>query len=140
MSYDNQMLLQVISQYSPPFLQPPKKAFLSSSTWLQIRGRSVRKIAYRFVLKIAMMFSIPTSRRNRMMNTFIIVKITSTYRRQFRGQIYACLLQKGLPSLLSLVKNRIYLGTHLKRELQLICFESYLGISSSRTGRADREM
>ena len=52
---------------------------------------------YWLILKIARMFPILTS-RNRLMNTFIIVKL-------------------GLTSPFSLERNRIYLGSHLKEEL-----------------------
>ena len=48
--------------------------------------------------------------KNRMMNTFIIVN------KPLPPQIYACPLEKALPTLSSLARNRIYLGTHLKEE------------------------
>ena len=48
--------------------------------------------------------------RNRMMNTFTIVNNAPTY-------IYACPLQKVIPSPSRLARNRIQLGTRLKEEL-----------------------
>ena len=68
---------------SPPsFLHSSKKTFISPSVWprREYTWHSVEKRAYWFILKIARMFSIPTS-RNRMMNTFIIVDITPTCNR-----------------------------------------------------------
>ena len=48
-----------------------------------IPGHSTEKRAYWFVLKLARMFLIPTS-RNRMINNFITVNITQTFKRYFR--------------------------------------------------------
>ena len=62
------------------------------------------------------MFPIPAS-RNRIMNSFMIVNITPTFKLYFRGKVYAFTLQKGLPFPFSFARNRIYLGTHLKEEL-----------------------
>ena len=62
------------------------------------------------------MFLILTS-RNRLMNTFIIVNITPTRKRQFMGYVYAFTFQKGLTSPFSLARNKIYLDTYLKEEL-----------------------
>ena len=83
---------------APPFLHPPKKPFFCSSVWPRREytyGQLIERRVYWFVLKIVMMFPIPTS-RNRMMNTFIIVNITHTYSLEEKS-----MLQKGLPSLSS---------------------------------------
>ena len=56
-------------------------------------------------------------RRNMMIIPFIIVHTTNTCKRWFRGQNYACPLQKRLPSPFCLARNRIYSGTHLTEEL-----------------------
>ena len=69
-----------------------------------IPGHSTERRAYWFILKIARLFLIPSS-RNRTINTFIIVNFTFSP------------LEKDLPSPFSLARNRIYLGTHLKEEL-----------------------
>ena len=60
----------------PLFFDPPRKAFLSPSVWpgREYRGHSIESRAYWFILKIARLFLILTS-RNGMMNTFIIVNI-----------------------------------------------------------------
>ena len=52
-----------------------------------------------------------------MMNTFMIVTIIPACKGQFRGLIYVCPFQIGFPSPFSLARNRMYLGTHLKKEL-----------------------
>ena len=48
------------------------------------------------------------------MNSFMIANITSTCKRQFRGLISACPIQKCLPFPFNLARN---LGTHLKEKL-----------------------
>ena len=75
-------------------------------------GHSIERRAYWFILKIASIFSIPASR---MMNTFITINITPTYKSLFKDK-YVFPIQKGLPSPFSLARSRIYLGTHLKEE------------------------
>ena len=53
--------------------------------------------------------------------------------------VYAFPFQKGLPSSISLAKNKIYLDAHLKEELNNF-FKSYRGIPYSHTGRVDRNV
>ena len=79
-SYDNQVLWGKLTMWHP-LLHPPKKAFLSSSVWLRREYTwALNWGAYWFVLKIARVFPIPTS-RNTMMSTFIIANITPTCKR-----------------------------------------------------------
>ena len=66
-----------------PTLVPFKKGLLFHFSLAQKRNiseHSIERRAYWFILKIAKMFPIPTS-RNRMINIFIIVNITSTCKR-----------------------------------------------------------
>ena len=115
-SYDDQVLLEVISQCGP-LLAPFKKDLL-------LPFRLTKKSIYldtQFKPELPdlfwdRMFPILTS-RNRIINTFMKVNITPTCKRQFIAQVSAFPFQKSIPSPFSLAKNRIYLGTHLKKEL-----------------------
>ena len=82
--YDNQVFLGIISQCDHPSYTFQKIFTLYSPLQLgqeeNIRGYSIERGAYWFVLKIAKMFPLPTS-SNRMINTFIIVNITPTFKR-----------------------------------------------------------
>ena len=82
--YDNQVFLGIISQCGHPSYTFQKIFTLYSPLQLRqeenIRGYSIERGAYWFVLKIAKMFPLPTS-SNRMINTFIIVNITPTFKR-----------------------------------------------------------
>ena len=53
--------------------------------------------------------------------------------------VYVFPFQKGLPSSISLAKNKIYLSPHLKEELNNL-FKSYRGIPYSHTDRVDRNV
>ena len=95
---DNQVLLGLISQCDP-FSCIRQKRPSSSFQFGQeenIPGHSSERRVYWFVLKIARVFPIHTS-RNRMMNTFTIVTITH--------------------SPFSSARNRKYLGTYLREKL-----------------------
>ena len=114
-SYDNQVLLGLFSQCNPPSctLQKRPSSPIQFGREENIPGHPTERRAYWFILKIANIFSIPASR---MMNTFIIINITPTYKRLFKDK-YVFPIQKCLPSPFSLARNRIYLRTHLKEEL-----------------------
>ena len=90
-----------------PFLHPSKKASLSPLVWARREYIWTLRRAYLFILKIARMFSIPSS-RNRMMSTFLIA---------YRIRLCFSLFQRRLLSSFSLARNKICLGTHLKEEL-----------------------
>ena len=64
------------------------------------------------------------------MNTSIMVNMSPIYRRQFRGEIYSCPLQKRPSFSLQFGQEENTLGTHLKEELADF-FESYHGILHS---------
>ena len=117
-SYDNQVLLGVILQCGFPSCN------LQFGHKENIRGNSVESRTYWFILKIASMFPIITS-RNRMMNTFVIVNITPH-------------VTDGSKDLF----HSVWPGTEYTRVLiwkksLLICFESYHGILYSHTDRVD---
>ena len=103
----------------PVFLYSPRKALLSPSLWprkehtwtLNWKG----SLLICFENGVGVPYSIRQS-RNSMMNSFITVNITPTCKRQFRGYIYPCPLQKDLPPI-SLAWSRIYWETNLKEEL-----------------------
>ena len=80
-SYENQILLGVISQYGTPSctLQKRPSSLLYADQEENISRNSIERRAY-FVLSISRMFPILAS-SNRMMNTFIIVNITPTCKR-----------------------------------------------------------
>ena len=113
-SYDNQGLLGVISQYGLPFwtLKEMSPFPLQFGEEENIPEHPIESRAYWFILKIARMFPILTS-RNRMMNTFVIVNINPTYKRWFKGNVYAFPFKKRLPFPFSLTRNRIYFDTPL---------------------------
>ena len=78
---DNQVLLGVISQCGPPCFslqKMPSSPFQFGQEDI-ISGHSIESRAYWFILKISRIYPILTS-RNRMMNFFIIVNITPTYK------------------------------------------------------------
>ena len=81
-SYDNQVLLGVISKCGPPIwtLQERPSSPLQFGQEENMPGHLVESRAYWFIWKIARMFPILTS-RNRMMNTFVIVNINPTCKR-----------------------------------------------------------
>ena len=107
------VLLGVISKSGPSSCTPQNRP----SSPLQF-GHLIEMRACWFLLKISRLFPISSS-RNRMINTFVIVKVTP----------YP--FQKGLLSPFSLARNRIYLGTHLKEELTNLLW-SYQGIPYSQ--------
>ena len=78
-SYDNQVLLEVISQFDLPFWTPQERTSfpLQFGQEENIPEHSIESKAYWFILKISRMFPILTS-TNRMMNTFITVNINLT--------------------------------------------------------------
>ena len=130
----------VIPQFDPPYctLQKRSSSPIQFGQEENLPGHSIERRACWFVLKIARLFPIATS-RNRMMNTFIIVNITPTYKRQFRGWIYACPLQKAF-FLPSVWPETEYTWALIWKKSLLICFESYQGIPYSHTGRVDRNV
>ena len=71
-----------LAMWSPPscILQERSSSPLQFGQEVNITGHSIKRRAYWFVLKIARMFPILTS-RNGMMNTFIIVNITPLCKR-----------------------------------------------------------
>ena len=114
-SYNNQVLLGVISQCGLPFwiLQERPSFPLQFGQEENISKHSIESRAYWFILKIVRVFLILTS-RNKIMNTFIIVNINPTWcKRWLKGYVYACPFKKGLPFPFSLARNRICLGTNL---------------------------
>ena len=103
----------------PPFLHPPK-AFVSSSVWPTIEYTWTLNWKESLLSFLENCSTVPYFLRrnmNRMMNTFIKVNITPSCKRQLRGYIYAYPLWIGLPSPLSVTRNRIYLGIQLKEGL-----------------------
>ena len=78
--------------------------------------------------------------KNRLMNTFIIVNITLTCNRQFMGLVYVFLFQKGFTYPFSFARNRIYLGTHLKKELNNVLKDTTVFPIYSHTVRVDRNL
>ena len=80
-SYDNQVLLGVISQCAPPTrtLQERPSSPIQFGQEENLPGYSIESRAYWFILKITRMFPVLTS-RNRMMNTFIIANINPTWK------------------------------------------------------------
>ena len=132
------MLLGVISQFgrsSWTFQERPSSP-LQFGQEENIPGHSIESRAYWFILKIARMFPILTS-RNRM-NTFIIVNINPTCKRCTWSICFS--IQKR-PSLFP----SVWPGTECTWALiceksLLICFESYQGIPYSHTGRVERNV
>ena len=86
LSYHNQVLLGVISQCGSPFwtLQERPSFPFQFSQEENISGHSTESRAYWFILKIARMFPILTS-RNEIMNSFMIVNINPTCKWSFIG-------------------------------------------------------
>ena len=117
-SYDNQVLLGVILQCGFPSCN------LQFGHKENIRGNSVESRTYWFILKVASMFPIITS-RNRMMNTFVIVNITPHVRDGSKD-----LLHSDRP-------GTVYTSVLIWKKSLLICFESYHGILYSHTDRVD---
>ena len=120
MSYINQV---IILQCGPPSLHLctlPKKTFLSPSVWA--RRENIWKLNRKESLLIyfencqgAPCFH--RQSRNRMMNTFIIVNITPTCRKEIVQRINLCFLSTSKRPSFSL-----YLGTHFKEEVTDYCF------------------
>ena len=120
-SYNNQMLSGVISRCGTRSCTLQKKIFLSPSVWPK------REYTWTLIWKKSLLIcfdscqgGVPCSNRQsrkRMMNTFIMVNITPVCRDNLEDKSMLVPSKKELPSPFSLIRKRIYLGTHLKEEL-----------------------
>ena len=130
-------------------MDPPRKAFLSTSVWPRREHSwtlNWESRAYWFILKIARMFHIFTS-RNRMTITFIIVSnsINPTCGHvsvvMWSCQVYSMLFQSKKTILFpSVWPGPEYTWALICKKSSLICFKSYQGIPYSHTGKVDRNV
>ena len=114
----------------PPFLNPPKKVFLTSSFWpkREYAGHSIERRANWFVLKIARMFPIPTSRNNS----------HYPHMKEIVWRISLCSKKAFL--LPSVRPGTEYTWALIWKKNLLICFQNYQGIPYSNTGRVGRNV
>ena len=123
----------------PPFLHPSKKAFLSPLVWPRREHTWIlnwkQSLLFFFWDR---MFSILTS-RNRMMNTFIIVKILPHGRDSSEDK--SMLFHSKKAFLLPVVwPGTEYTRTLIWKNSLLVCFESYQSIPYIHTGRVDSDV
>ena len=130
-SYDNQVLLGVISQCGFPFWTLHKKTFLSLYFGQKenILEHSIESRAYWFILKIVRVFPILTS-RNRTMSTFIIAKF-SPHVRDSSKDMSMLFHSKEAFLLPSVWPGTEFTWALIYKKSLLICFESHQGIPYS---------
>ena len=103
-SYNNQVLLEVISRFGSPSCTLPKRPSspLQSGQEENIPGHLFKRRTYWFALKTVKLFSILTNR---------------VERDSLEDKSTLAPSKKGLPSPFSLTRRSIYQGTHLKEEI-----------------------
>ena len=128
-SYDNQVLLGVISWCSPRSCTPQKSPsfLLQFGKEENISGNSINRRAYWVILPGCSLFPAVGIGWSTLLIYPLLPKIA------LRVKCFSS-FQKDLPSPFSLARNTLYLGTHLKGELTNL-FWKLRGYS--HTGRVD---
>ena len=132
-SYNNQVLLEVISRFSH-LLGPsikrsssPLHSLAKKGIYLDTTLKEERTYLFESCQGVPYFHKLS---RKRMMNTSIMVKLPSYARDSLEDKSMLAPSKKGLPSPFSLARKRIYLAPIWKKSL-LICLESYHGIPFS---------
>ena len=115
-SYNNELLLEVISRCSnPPWSLQKKQPLFQFGQEENMPGHSTEKGAHRCVLKTDRVFPIPTNKVERGWLTLLKwLTLPSYVRDSLRDKSMLAPSKKGLHSPFSLAKKRIYLPTYFR--------------------------